>query len=65
VIVVVLVQALPDRGVLDLARKASRFGGKPIRLRLVTVAPWTLSVQPTYTVRGWTLRQIGTELGVY
>ena len=33
-----------------------------IQLEHVTVARWTLSVQPIYA-QGWTLRQIGAELG--
>jgi hypothetical protein len=28
------------------------------------VSRWTLSVQPTCTAQGWTLRQIGAELGL-
>jgi hypothetical protein len=35
------------------------------RLRLVTVAPWTLSVQADLYAQGWTLPQIGAELGVH
>ena len=36
---------------LTAGGKPSRVGGKRISLRLVTVAPWTLSVQPTCTPR--------------
>jgi hypothetical protein len=42
----------PSHGAsLEAAQQRIQIPGKPIRLRLVTVAPWTLTVQSTCTPR--------------
>jgi hypothetical protein len=52
-------QNLNRGGALDQFLRFGVTSGDPtVRLRLVTVAPWTLSVQPTCTPRVGPLRQI-------